>query len=103
LVAGKRELIIGDRQTGKTANFYRTPLQSKGTKVFCIYVAVGQKIPPSRKSWTGSVLRGAWNIDGCCASAAEQAPLQIHCALFRRHDGRVLQGFRKHALIIYDD
>lgn len=49
---GQRELIIGDRQTGKTAIAVDTILNQKHEDVICIYVAIGQKPPPLRVWWT---------------------------------------------------
>jgi len=47
---GQRELIIGDRQTGKTAVAVDTIINQKGLGVICIYNAIGQKASPSRRS-----------------------------------------------------
>src|SRR6516165_10368548 len=101
---GQRELIIGDRQTGKTAIALDTIINQKGQNVHCFYVAIGQK-----KSTVAQVvekLRNAGAMDYTtiiCASATDPAPLQFlapysGCAMaeYFRDSGR-------HALIIYDD
>jgi len=101
---GQRELIIGDRQTGKTAIALDTIINQKGQNVHCFYVAIGQK-----KSTVAQVvekLRNAGAMDYTTvivASASDPAPLQYlapysGCAMaeFFRDTGR-------HALIIYDD
>src|SRR3954465_9374109 len=101
---GQRELIIGDRQTGKTAVAIDTIINQKGQNVYCFYVAIGQK-----KSTVAQVvekLRAAGAMEYTtviCASATDPAPLQFlapysGCAMaeYFRDSGR-------HALIIYAD
>jgi F-type H+-transporting ATPase subunit alpha len=101
---GQRELIIGDRQTGKTAIAVDTIINQKGENMFCFYVAIGQK-----QSTVASVvekLREAGALEYTTiimATAAESAPLQflapytgVTMAEYYRDSGR-------HALIIYDD
>ncbi|MSP17438.1 MAG: F0F1 ATP synthase subunit alpha [Myxococcales bacterium] len=101
---GQRELIIGDRQTGKTAVAIDTIINQKGQNVFCFYVAIGQK-----QSTVASVvdkLRQAGAMDYTTvivSGASEPAPLQfiapytgVTMAEFYRDSGR-------HALIVYDD
>ena len=101
---GQRELIIGDRQTGKTALAVDTIINQKGQDMFCFYVAIGQK-----QSTVASVVdklreHGAMEYTTVVsATAAESAPLQylapysgVTMAEHYRDSGR-------HALIIYDD
>jgi len=101
---GQRELIIGDRQTGKTAVALDTIINQKGTGVVCIYVAIGQK-----KSTVAQVVRtleeyGAMDHSIIVsASASEPATMQYvapyaGCAL-----GEYFRDRGKHALVIYDD
>ena len=88
---GQRELIIGDRQTGKTAVAVDTIINQKGKDLFCVYVAIGQKA-----STIVNVVRkleeyGAMEYTVVvAASASESAATAVHRALFRLHDGRVL-------------
>src|SRR6478736_1214457 len=101
---GQRELIIGDRQTGKTAIAVDTIINQKGKGVFCVYVAIGQKA--STVAQVAEKLRqhGALEYTTIViASAAEMAPLQylapytgVAIAEYYRDTGR-------HALCIYDD
>jgi F-type H+-transporting ATPase subunit alpha len=101
---GQRELIIGDRQTGKTAIAVDTIIHQKGQDMYCFYVAIGQK-----QSTVASVVdklreHGAMDYTTVVsATASEPAPLQyiapysgVTMAEFYRDSGR-------HALIIYDD
>jgi F-type H+-transporting ATPase subunit alpha len=101
---GQRELIIGDRQTGKTAVAVDTIINQKGKDVICVYVAIGQK-----KSTVAQVVRtleenGAMDFTIVVnASASDPAPMQYlapygGCAMaeYFLYNG-------KHALIIYDD
>jgi F-type H+-transporting ATPase subunit alpha len=101
---GQRELIIGDRQTGKTAVAVDTIINQKGAGVVCIYVAIGQK-----NSTVAQVVRtleqhGAMDHTiVVSASASEPAPLlyiapYAGCAL-----GEFFRDNGKHALCIYDD
>jgi F-type H+-transporting ATPase subunit alpha len=101
---GQRELIIGDRQTGKTALAIDTILNQKGGDLFCIYVAVGQKDHTVAK--VVKVLEDGGAMDYTTivtAGASELAPLQYiapytGCAL-----GEFFRDKGKHALVIYDD
>ena len=101
---GQRELIIGDRQTGKTAIALDTIINQKGTDVICVYVAIGQK------QSTVAQVREKLNQFGAmdytiivAATAADPAPLQYiapytGCTIAEHfgHNG-------KHVLIVYDD
>src|SRR5882757_3659840 len=101
---GQRELIIGDRQTGKTSIAVDTIINQKGQNMFCFYVAIGQK--QSTVAQVVETLRehGAMAYTTVvAATASESAPLQfispytgVTMAEFFRDSGR-------HALIIYDD
>ena len=101
---GQRELIIGDRQTGKTAIAVDTIINQKGQGVYCFYVAIGQK--RSTVAQVVKVLEEAGAMEYATvisATASEPAPLQYiapyaGCAMaeFFRDSGR-------HALCIYDD
>ncbi len=101
---GQRELIIGDRQTGKTTIALDTILNQKGKNVICIYVAIGQKA--SSVAQTVNVLRqhGAMEYSIVVnASASDPAPLQYiapysGCAL-----GEYFMNKGQSVLIIYDD
>lgn len=101
---GQRELIIGDRQTGKTAIAIDTIINQKGQDVICIYVAIGQKA--STVAQLAKILENNGAMDYTIivsATANESAPLQYiapfaGCAMAEEF---LEQG--KHVLIIYDD
>lgn len=101
---GQRELIIGDRQTGKTTIAVDTILNQKGKGVACIYVAIGQKA--SSVVQTVETLRRAGALEYTCvvvATASDSAPLQYiapyaGCAL-----AEYFMNSGKDALIVYDD
>lgn len=101
---GQRELIIGDRQTGKTAIALDTILNQKGKNVVCIYVAIGQKA--SSVAQLTETLRKHGALDYCIvvtASASDAAPLQYiapyaGCAL-----GEYFMSQGRDVLIVYDD
>ncbi|HEX9163281.1 MAG TPA: F0F1 ATP synthase subunit alpha [Thermoanaerobaculia bacterium] len=101
---GQRELIIGDRQTGKTAIAIDTIINQKGKDVICIYVAIGQK-----KSTVAQVVRtfeehGAMDYTiVVSASASEPAPLQYLAPYAGAAMGEFFLYNGKHALCIYDD
>ncbi|HSP14939.1 MAG TPA: F0F1 ATP synthase subunit alpha [Thermoanaerobaculia bacterium] len=101
---GQRELIIGDRQTGKTAIAVDTIINQKGKDVVCIYVAIGQK-----KSTVAQVVRileehGAMDFTiVVSASASEAAPLQYLAPYTGAAMGEYFLYNGKHALCIYDD
>jgi F-type H+/Na+-transporting ATPase subunit alpha len=101
---GQRELIIGDRQTGKTAICLDTIINQKGGDVVCIYVAIGQK-----KSTVVSVVEtlakhGAMDYTiVICATASEAAPLQFVAPYAGCAMGEYFRDNGKHALVIYDD
>ncbi len=101
---GQRELIIGDRQTGKTAVVIDTIINQKDSGVICIYVAIGQK-----KSNVAQVVKTLNDYDAMghtivvMASASDAATMQYiapysGCAL-----GEYFRDNKQHALVIYDD
>jgi F-type H+-transporting ATPase subunit alpha len=101
---GQRELIIGDRQTGKTAITLDTIINQKGGDVFCIYVAIGQK--------RSTVARVVDTLDKfgamayttvVVATASEPAPLQYIAPYAGCAMGEYFRDTGKHALTIYDD
>ncbi|HLE00115.1 MAG TPA: F0F1 ATP synthase subunit alpha [Bdellovibrionota bacterium] len=101
---GQRELIIGDRQTGKTAVAIDTIINQKGLDVYCIYVAIGQK--QSTVAQVVDKLRsfGAMEYTTVvAATASEQAPMQFLAAYAGVTMGEWFRDNGKHALIIYDD
>src|SRR5215813_3544659 len=101
---GQRELIIGDRGTGKTAVAVDTIINQKGQDVFCFYVAVGQK-----RSTVAQVVKvledsGAMAFTTVVvASASEPAPLQYIAPYAGVTMGEYFRDSRRHALCIYDD
>ncbi|MGE3973099.1 MAG: F0F1 ATP synthase subunit alpha [Bdellovibrionales bacterium] len=101
---GQRELIIGDRQTGKTAIAIDTIINQKGKNVYCFYVAIGQK-----KSTIAQVVEklkkaGAMEYTTIIASsAADQAPLQYLSAYTGCTMAEYFRDSGRHALIVYDD
>ena len=101
---GQRELIIGDRQTGKTAIAIDTIINQKSTDVFCIYVAIGQK--QSTVAQVVEKLRQHGAMDYTivvAATASEPAPLQFISPYTGVTMGEWFRDNGKHALIIYDD
>ncbi len=101
---GQRELIIGDRQTGKTAICVDTIINQKGGDVVCIYVAVGQK-----KSTVVSVVEtlekhGAMDYTIVVSATADNpAPMQFVAPYSGCAMGEYFRDLGRHALIIYDD
>ena len=101
---GQRELIIGDRQTGKTAIAVDTIINQKGQDVFCIYVAIGQK-----RSTVARVIKtfedhGAMDYSVVVsATASEAASLQFLAPYAGAAMGEYFRDNGKHALIVYDD
>ena len=101
---GQRELIIGDRQTGKTAIAIDTILNQKGKDVICIYVAIGQKASSVAQLVQNLKTRGAMEYTIIVnASASDSAPMQYiapysGCAL-----GEYFMNKGKDVLIVYDD
>jgi len=101
---GQRELIIGDRQTGKTAIAIDTIINQKDSDVFCIYVAIGQKGSTIAKVVQTLEDNGAMDHTIVIASMAEQpAPLLYTAPYAGAAMGEYFRDNGKHALIIYDD
>jgi len=101
---GQRELIIGDRQTGKTAIAVDTIINQKGLDVFCIYVAIGQK--RSTVARVVKTLEENHAMDYStvvAATASDAAPMQYLAPFSGAAIGEYYRDNGKHALIVYDD
>ena len=101
---GQRELIIGDRQTGKTAICLDTIINQKGTGVVCVYVAIGQK--RSTVAQVAETLAKNGAMDYTCivaATASESAPLQYIAPYAGCSIGEYFMHKSKDVLVIYDD
>jgi len=101
---GQRELIIGDRQTGKTAIALDTIINQKGGDVICIYVAIGQK-----RSTVAQVVQTLTNYGAMdytivvAATASDPAPMQYIAPFSGCAMGEFFRDRGQHVLIIYDD
>jgi F-type H+-transporting ATPase subunit alpha len=101
---GQRELIIGDRQTGKTAVAIDTIINQKGQNVICVYVAVGQK-----RSTVAQVVKTLQEFGAMeytivvSASASDPAPMQFIAPYSGCAIGEYFRDNGKHALCVYDD
>src|SRR5574339_568769 len=101
---GQRELIIGDRQTGKTAIAVDTIINQRGQNVFCIYVAIGQK-----RSTVARVVKTLEENHAMeysmvvSATASDAAPMQFLAPFAGAAIGEYFRDNGKHALIVYDD
>lgn len=101
---GQRELIIGDRKTGKTAVAIDTIINQKGKDVACIYVAIGQKQSTIRQVQQKLIDEGAMEYTTIVsATASQSAPLQFLAPYSGCTLGEFYRDNGKHALIIYDD
>jgi F-type H+-transporting ATPase subunit alpha len=101
---GQRELIIGDKQTGKTAIALDTIINQKSTDVYCIYVAIGQKQSTVAQVVQKLTEQGAMDYTIVVASgAADPAPLQYIAPYAGCTMGEWFRDNGKHAIIIYDD
>jgi F-type H+-transporting ATPase subunit alpha len=101
---GQRELIIGDRKTGKTAVAIDTIINQKGKDVVCIYVAVGQKQSTVRQVQQKLKEHGALDYTIIVnASASNSAPLQFLAPYTGCTMGEYYRDNGKHAVIVYDD
>ena len=101
---GQRELIIGDRQTGKTAVALDTIINSKGNDLICIYNAIGQK--RSSIAQVVKILEDAGAMEYTivvAASASEPAPMQYISPYAACAMGEFFRDAGRHALCIYDD
>ncbi len=101
---GQRELIIGDRQTGKTAIALDTIINQKGGDMICIYVAIGQK-----RSTVAQVVKTLTDYGAMdytivvSASASDPAPMQYLAPFAGCSMGEYFRDTKRHALCIYDD
>lgn len=101
---GQRELIIGDRQTGKTAVAIDTIINQKGQDVYCFYVAIGQKQSTVAQVVDKLKSQGAMEYTTVVmASASEPAPLQFIAPYSGCTMAEYFRDSGRHALIIYDD
>ena len=101
---GQRELIIGDRQTGKTAVAIDTIINQKGAGIKCIYVAIGQKVSSVANVVSKLEEHGAMaHTIVVCASAAESAAMQYIAPYSGCAMGEYFRDKGEDALIIYDD
>src|ERR1017187_5690213 len=101
---GQRELIIGDRQTGKTAVALDAILNQRGGDVICIYVAIGQK-----RSTIAQVVKTLEEFDAMKfsivieAGSSDPAPMQYLAPFAACAMGEYFRDSKRHALLIYDD
>lgn len=101
---GQRQLVIGDRQTGKTALCIDTIINQRGKNVFCIYVAIGQKASTVARVVDKLKEHGAMEYTTVVsANAADPAPLQYIAPYTGVTMGEYFRDNGQHALIIYDD
>ena len=101
---GQRELIIGDRQTGKSAIIIDTIINQKDTDLFCIYVAIGQK-----RSTVARVVKALTDYDVLkktivvTAASSDPATMQYLAPYTGCSMGEYFRDTKRHALVIYDD
>jgi F-type H+-transporting ATPase subunit alpha len=101
---GQRELIIGDRQTGKTAIAIDAIINQKGKGVFCVYIAIGQKASTVASVVDKLTSHGAMEYTiVVLATAAETAPLQYLAPYTGVTMGEFFRDTGRHALVVYDD
>jgi F-type H+-transporting ATPase subunit alpha len=101
---GQRELIIGDRQTGKTAVALDTIINQKGKGVFCIYVAIGLKGSTVAQVVNTLEKYGAMEYTTVIsATASDPAPLQFIAPFAGATLGEYFRDTGRHALVVYDD
>jgi F-type H+-transporting ATPase subunit alpha len=101
---GQRELILGDRQTGKTALCIDTIINQKGTGVVCIYVAIGQKASTIANVVDTLTRNGAMEYTiVVSASAEDPAPLQFLAPYSGTAMAEEVRDAKGHAFIVYDD
>ncbi|MBZ5525720.1 MAG: F0F1 ATP synthase subunit alpha [Acidobacteriia bacterium] len=101
---GQRELIIGDRQTGKTAVALDTIINSRGNNLICIYCAIGQKRSSIAQVVKTLQDQGAMEYTiVVAASASEPAPMLYLAPYAACAIGEYFRDNGKHALVIYDD
>jgi F-type H+/Na+-transporting ATPase subunit alpha len=101
---GQRELIIGDRQTGKTAIALDTIINQRGGDVMCFYVAIGQKLSTVAQVVDKLASHGAMDYTTVVvASASDPAPMQFIAPYSGCSMGEYFRDTGRHALVIYDD
>jgi len=101
---GQRELIIGDRQTGKTSLAVDAIINQRDTDVFCIYVAIGQKQSTIARVVAKLEEFGAMQYTTVVsATASETAPLQFLAPYSGCTMGEYFRDTKRHALVVYDD
>ena len=101
---GQRELIIGDRQTGKTAVAIDTIINQKGGDVLCIYIAIGQKRSTVAQVVERLTRAGAMDYTiVVAATASDAAPLQFIAPYSGCAMGEYFRDNGRHALCVYDD
>ena len=101
---GQRELIIGDRQTGKTAVAIDAIINQKGKGVYCIYVAIGQKGSTVAQVVKNLQDAGAMEYTTVVsATASDPAPMQYIAAFSGATLGEFFRDSGRHALVVYDD
>ncbi|MBN1282563.1 MAG: F0F1 ATP synthase subunit alpha [Proteobacteria bacterium] len=101
---GQRELVIGDRQTGKTALAVDAIINQKGAGVLCIYVAIGQKVSTVARVVDKLRAHGAMEYTAVVvAGASEPAALQYLAPFAGVAIGEHFMESRRHALVVYDD
>ncbi|MBM7112966.1 F0F1 ATP synthase subunit alpha [[Archangium] primigenium] len=101
---GQRELIIGDRQTGKTAVAIDAIINQRGLNVYCVYVAIGQK--QSTVAQVVEKLRASGALEYTVvvtANASDPAPMQFFAPYAGVAIGEYFRDNKMHALIVYDD
>ena len=93
---GQRELIIGDRQTGKTTLAVDTIINQKGQDVICIYVAIGQKRSTVATLVENLTRSGAMDYTiVVAATASGSKSAAVHCTVFRMCNGRIFYEQRQ--------
>jgi F-type H+/Na+-transporting ATPase subunit alpha len=101
---GQRELIIGDRQTGKTAIVIDTILNQRDSDVYCVYVAIGQKASTVAQVYDRLRDEGAMEYTTIVSAAAQEAaPIKWMAPFAGCAMGEHFLYDRKHALVVYDD
>ena len=101
---GQRELIIGDRQTGKTAIAIDTIINQKGKDAYCIYVAIGQKGSTVAQVVKSLQDAGAMEYTTVVsATASDPAPMQFIAPYSGAALGEYFRDSKRHSVVIYDD
>jgi F-type H+-transporting ATPase subunit alpha len=101
---GQRELIIGDRQTGKTAIAVDAIINQKGQGVYCFYVAIGQKLSTVARVYDTLQNAGAMEYTTIIAATANDPTPEQYLAPYAGCSmGEYFRDTKRHALVIYDD